>query len=137
MSKRKSAPVVQSASDFAGVVSKLMPSTKVILIEDKDIPRSSDVWNQADAVPGIKNLHMLRSSLNQDLLLFRHAQMPLTKPTAAAALLLDTEQTQIFKENDWVLVKYDEQTYPGTVTAVAGTEVEVSVMELAGNTGKL
>lgn len=137
MSKRKSAPVVQSASDFAGVVSKLMPSTKVILIEDKDIPRSSDVWNQADAVPGIKNLHMLRSSLNQDLLLFRHAQMPLTKPTAAASLLLDTEQTQIFKENDWVLVKYDEQTYPGTVTAVAGTEVEVSVMELAGNTGKL
>ena len=42
----------------------------------------------------------------------------------------NAEHMQTFKENDWVLVKY--KTYPGTVTAVAGSKVEVSVIEGAG-----
>ena len=33
----------------------------------------------------------------------------------------NAEHVQTFKENDWVLVKY-EKTYPGTVTAVVGSE---------------
>jgi len=33
-------------------------------------------------------------------------------------------------------VNYDGTTYPGTVTTVVGGEIEVSVMERAGNTGK-
>ena len=44
----------------------------------------------------------------------------------------NVEDMQTLKQNDWVLVKYDEKTYPGTVTAVVGSEVEVSIMEPAG-----
>jgi len=54
------------------------------------------------------------------------------KPNPAASMPLDNaEHMQTFKENHWVLVKY-EKTYPGTVTAVVGSEVEVSVIEQAG-----
>ena len=66
MSKQSSAPVVQSTSDFAAVVSKLMPSTKVILIEDRNIPRYDNVWSQADVVPRIKSVYVMRSSPNQE-----------------------------------------------------------------------
>jgi len=41
----------QSASEFAQVVFKLMPSTKVILIED--IPINDDTSSSADAMPGV------------------------------------------------------------------------------------
>jgi len=55
------------------------------------------------------------------------------KPNPTASVPLDNaEHMQTFKENDWVLVKYDEKTYPGTFTAVVGSEVEVSVIERAG-----
>jgi len=133
MSKKESAPVVQSASDFAALVSTLMPKAKTILIKETEITRSDDAWSQADAVLGIKNIHMMKSTPNQELLLFTNAQTPVTKPNPAAAMPLDNvEDMQTLKENDWVLVKYDEKTYPGTVTAVVGSEVEVSVMEPAG-----
>jgi len=52
------------------------------------------------------------------------------KPNPAASMALGiAEHMQTFKENHWVLVKYDEKTYPGIVTAVVGSEVEVSVIE--------
>ena len=83
MSKQKSAPIVQSATDFAAVVSKLMPSTKVILIEDKDISRRDDAWSQAGAVSGIKSIHVMRAVPNQDLL-FSSAQTPFPMTPAVA-----------------------------------------------------
>jgi len=50
------------------------------------------------------------------------------KPNPEASMPLDNaEHMQTFKENDWVLGKY-EKTYPGTVRAVVGSEVEVSVI---------
>ena len=137
MSKQSSAPVVQSASDFATVVSKLMPSTKVILIEDRNIPRDDNVWSQADVVPGVKSVHVMKSSPNQELLLLHHALAPVTKPTPAEATMSsDNDKTNMLKEDNSVLVNYDGTTYPGTVTTVVGGEIEVSVMERAGNTGK-
>jgi len=58
------------------------------------------------------------------------------KPNPAASMPLDNaEHMQTFKENHWVLVKY-EKTYLGTVTAVVGSEVEVSVIEQAGKVWK-
>ena len=48
----------------------------------------------------------------------------------------DNDKTNMFKEDDWVLVNYDGTTYPGTVITVVGSQIEVSVMERAGNTGK-
>lgn len=41
-----------------------------------------------------------------------------------------------FKQNDWVLIRYLTQTYPGTVTGIVGTDIEVSVMERTGDTRK-
>jgi len=124
MRKQSSAPVVQSASDFATVVTKLMPSTKVILIEDKNIPRDDNVWSQAKTVPGIKSVLVMRSSPNQELLLYHNALAPMTKPTPAdAPVPPDNDRTNAFKEDDWVLVKYDETTYPGTVATVVGSEM--------------
>jgi len=90
--------------------------------------------SRADAVPGIKNIHYDEVNLNQDLL-FTNARTPAIKPNPAASVPLDNvEHMQTFKENDWIprLVKYDEKTYPGTVTGVVGSEDEVSVIEWAG-----
>ena len=93
--------------------------------------RSDDAWSRADAVLGIKNILMMRSTSNQDLL-FTSAQTPVINPNPSAFMPLDNvEHMQTFKENDWVLVKY-EKTYMGTVTALVGSEVEVSVIQLAG-----
>jgi len=80
-------------------------------------------------VLGIKNILVIRYTPNQDLLLFTGAQIPVIKP--ASMPLDNAEHMQTFKENRWVLVKY-EKTYPGTVTAAVGSEVEVSVKERAG-----
>ena len=112
MSKQKSAPIVQSATDFAAVVSKSMPSTKVILIEDKDIPRRDDAWSQAGAVPGIKSIHVMRAVPNQDLLLFSSAQTPFPMAPAVASSPPADNSEKTCKENDWVLVKYDKRTGP-------------------------
>ena len=133
MSKCKSALVVQSASDFAAVVSQLMPSTKVILNEDKDIARADDAWQEANPIPGIKTIHVIQSHPCQHIRLFHNALTPVAKPDQETSMPKEVEQTQAFKQNDWVLVKYDGKIYPGTVTAVDGSEnFEASVMELAG-----
>ena len=136
MSKQKSVPIVQSASDFAAAVSKLMPSTKVLLIEDKDISRNDEAWSEADAVLGIKNVHVMKAVPNQDHLLFSSAQTAFPQLIPALSVPPAANAEQIFKENDWLLVKYDNKTYPGIV-AVVGSDVEVSVMEKAGSTRKL
>ena len=95
------------------------------------------MWSQADVVPGVKSVHVMKSSPNQKLLLLHHALAPVTKPTPAEATMSsDNDKTNMFKEDDWVLVNYDGTAYPGTVTTVVGGEIEVSVMERAGNTGK-
>jgi len=79
----------------------------------------------------------MKSSPNQKLLFLHHAVAPVTKPTPAEATMSsDNDKTNMFKEDDWVLVNYDGTTYPGTVTTVVGGEIEVSVMERPGNTGK-
>ena len=39
--------------------SQSLPSTKIILIENKDTARSDDAWSLAGAVRGIKNIHMM------------------------------------------------------------------------------
>jgi len=139
MSIQKSSPIVQSATDFTAVVSKLMPSTKVILIEDKDIQRRDHAWSQARAVPGIMSrpIRVMRAVPNQDLLLCSSAQTssPMTLAVASSPPADNTEET--FKENDWVVVKCDKRTYPGFVTAVVKNDIEVSVMEMAGSKGKL
>lgn len=43
MSKKSTAPIVQSAEDFANVVKKAMLSTTVMLILDKDINRDNSM----------------------------------------------------------------------------------------------
>ena len=106
MNKQKSAPIVQSASDFAAVVFKLMPFTKVLLIEDKDISRNDETWSEADAVPGIKNVHVMKAVPNQDLL-FSSAQTSFPKSIPASSVPPAADAEQTFKENDCVLVKYD------------------------------
>ena len=89
------------------------------------------MWSQADAVPGIKSVHIMKAVPNQDLVLSSNGQTatPVTSLSSAAS---DEER---FKENDWVLVQYDQKTYPGIVTAVLGSDIEVSVMEMSGTTG--
>jgi len=39
--------------------SQSLPSTQIILIENKDTARSDDAWSLAGAVRGIKNIHMM------------------------------------------------------------------------------
>ena len=110
-----------------------MPITKVLLIEDKDISRNDETWSEADAVPGIKNVHVMKAVPNQDLL-FSSAQTSFPKSIPASSVPPAADAEQTFKENDCVLVKYDSKTYPGIVTAVVGSDVEVSVMKKAGST---
>jgi len=56
---------------------------------------------------------MMRSTANQDLLLFTSAQTPVINPNPSAFMPLDNvEHMQTFKENDWVGVKFDDKTYP-------------------------
>lgn len=50
---KSSAPIVQSAEDFATVIKKSMPSTTVILYLDKHINRNNSAWCNAKAIPGI------------------------------------------------------------------------------------
>jgi hypothetical protein len=77
---------------------------------------------------------------HKDLQLLSNARIPSTKPVPLSASasaepsVADNEQT--FNTNDWVLVKYDKNTYPRLVTATVGSDVEVSVMEMAGCTGR-
>ena len=49
---------------------------------------------------------------------------PTKQDPSATSSIVDT-----FTPNDWVLVRYLTQTYPGIVTKVVGTEIEVSVIE--------
>ncbi|GBO07168.1 hypothetical protein AVEN_197066-1 [Araneus ventricosus] len=53
ISKKSTAPIVQSAEDFANVIEKAMPSATVMLLLDKDINRDNSVWVKAKAIPGI------------------------------------------------------------------------------------
>ncbi|GBM83311.1 hypothetical protein AVEN_261148-1 [Araneus ventricosus] len=53
MSKKSTAPIVQSAEEFANVVIKAMPSTTVMSFLDKDINRDNSMWVKAKAIPGI------------------------------------------------------------------------------------
>jgi len=91
-----------------------MPSTKILLIEDKDISRNDEAWSEAGAVSGIKNVHVMK--LITYLLLSSKSrsssfqQCSDTIPASSVPPAADAEQT--FKENDWVLVKYDSKTYP-------------------------
>jgi len=46
----------------------------------------------------------------------------------------DTEQS--YKKDEWVVVEYDRKMYRGIVTAVVGSDVEVTVMEVTGGAEK-
>jgi len=133
MSKRSSAPVVQNARDFYKQVSKLMPSTKVILIENKDIPRPAADWGNAEAVPGIKKYHGMVAHSDEATKFYFNAYEPVTAviDQPERGTMSDHDNSPKYKIGDWVLVRYDSHRYPGEVTAVAGSEVQVSTMEKA------
>ncbi|GBN18111.1 hypothetical protein AVEN_73462-1 [Araneus ventricosus] len=58
--KKSTAPIVQSAEDFANVVKKAMPSTTVMLFLDKDINRDNSMWVKAKAIPGISKMQGIK-----------------------------------------------------------------------------
>ena len=114
MSKGRAAAIVQSSKDFAEVASKLMPSSTVILINDNHIPRDAMNSDFAEAIPGIKSVHVVSAQPKQNLELLLNALTPLMTPTkqnpSATSSIVDT-----FTPKDWVLVRYLTQTYPGIV----------------------
>ena len=129
MSKGSSAAIVQNAQDFCRVAAKLMPSTKVVLIEDKEIVRDGKRWQNVQAVHGIKSCHVLEAKPNQSMKTYFNALTPVsnsfhdekvTASTSTSSNVIDE-----LKIGDWVLVRYDKQKYPGQVTKLLGSDVEV------------
>lgn len=59
MSKKKDAPIVQNAKEFADVAKKLMKNTKIHLILDSEISRDDSVWIKAKKVDGISKAHVV------------------------------------------------------------------------------
>lgn len=64
-SQGDTAPIVQSAKDFADLVSSLMPNTKVFLIPQLDISQRTS-WEEAPLIHGIKSMHIIIANPNVD-----------------------------------------------------------------------
>ena len=130
MSKSNSAPIVQNARDFYELVSKLMPSTKVLLIKNEDIPRPANDWDNAEAILGIKKYHVIVAHSDETMKFYFNAlDLATTVNNKPEVRQSNNYHVSKYKIGDWVLVRYDSQKYPGEVTKVIGSELEVSTME--------
>ena len=67
------ATTVQSAVEFADLVTKLMPSTKTIYISKEEIDtstREANLWSDARSIPGIKKIHKIQACYQESLVKF-------------------------------------------------------------------
>ena len=79
MSKRLTAPIVQTARDFAALVTELMPNTQVFFVEDSAIPRNEGACDNAFPIPGIMSMHLLKCDPKKDMWCSLNAQTTFTR----------------------------------------------------------
>ena len=131
MSRSEKAPIVQTAKDFSEQAAQLKPTTTVIYIGDQDIKRDDQYWENASPLAGIKNFHVLKAFPNGDLHLFYSA----VHPVQETFCVKNASSSKMI--GDWVLVRYDDDIFPGEITQIAANEYEVRVMvKAAGSTWK-
>lgn len=133
MSKRPDAPVVQNSKDFAKLAEKLMPQTHVHHISQKEIDaaiKHAQPWQDTIPVPGISKVHRMKADALSAVNFWRTAGVD---EVAMSLQYPPVEQHLEVAMGDWVIVKYDDDVYPGEVVGIVGQETEVKVMHKSGS----
>lgn len=136
--------VVQSPKDFFFVAKRLLSKTKVLFISNEEIEQTTEnlnLWSSVPAVPGIRDIHHLEVIENGTELVgyFNSKQSePCIKVSYADESQPDLHSLLSLEVGDWCLVKYDTESYAGTVTSVISNSgpYEVSVMHRSGHNWK-
>ena len=128
MSKGRSAALVQNARDFYEVAAKLMPSTTVILIEEKDIVRDRN-WDDSEAIPGIKSCHVLMAEPQHTLKMFFNALTPVSKSADVGSSKSTSKNVLIYRKVTGLWYDTNHRSigymvYPGQVTGFVGPDIE-------------
>lgn len=77
-----------------------MPATKVLLIEERNIPGNNDLWINAIPILNTSKLHGIKCMTNNRLSLFLNAAKPI-----AQEWNIQSDNNDIEKGN-WILVNY-------------------------------
>lgn len=124
--------VIQSAKDFAAVAAELNTKTEVWYLGEDLIENeieSKKPWENVQAVPGIKELHLIQCSENGYVYAKKNAFSnsivePFTKARPTSINLVP---------GNWVVVTYDGKEYPGEIIFIENeNKVQVSVMVPTG-----
>ena len=127
--------IVQSAEDFANVCGKMMKETKVVFLSAESIKNMVDLiqpWGSVERVPGISKMHIVECS---DGIVSMWKNVQYKETGIAESEEYDGRSQAVsatFEVGDWVIVTYEDEEYPGEVTATIDGEVEVSVMHPYG-----
>lgn len=126
---------------------------KVMFLSSTDIRANSTLlesrWKRALPIPAIQKQHVFKMAGIHELYISRYAS---ESPLRKCRVLLTNSSVEDVDEDpvkeqaispptpvmsvavgDWVLVRYDNSTYPGEVKVLKNQEVEVSVMVPSGS----
>lgn len=137
--------VVSTAEDFYKVASKHCPGINVLYVQSSDIRPNAEFlehrWQSVLPISGIQKKHIFRYGGPNELLIGRFASDNLVKVSVSKSdppVAVDVQseatvdQTLDVTMDEWVLVQYDGNLYPGVVKAIEKGELKVSVMVRSG-----
>lgn len=142
---------VASAKQFASVAEDRNPNVKIIFIDKSEVGKAKEtlecLWRNALPIPNCQSVHFIQPYGESHIFVGEISSEKVLKKVlvncsenSEAEAEIENEQEQMpaqkismknLKEDDWVLVKYYESTFPGIVIKVWEEEAEVSVMHLS------
>lgn len=137
--------LVNTAQQFAVVAAEMNPSVHIKFLSNEEIEKNSESlytkWEVALPVPNIQSVHCVKpssynhvqiSDISRDPQIKIVPIFPISEESDLEASDIDDESNNLppvsICVNDWILVKYDDNVYPGYATQVTDKEIEVTVM---------
>lgn len=140
MSKGADRIIVQNAKDFAEAAARLVPTTHITYIPQSAIDEKISTitpFTRTIPIHGIFKMHVILCT-SEKVQLWRNSGY-VSQPADISIDFktgIDRSSEVRYKVGDWVVVhyldEYDDNDYPGEVTAVLENEIKVSVLHKSG-----